>query len=168
MKIWFKIERATLGRDFDVNPGDCMCQCSARWNMCTISAFALGPRKTTENLDKVGEAWHSSKRHKFSSCFSENGLRSHQNDYVINALWGNNRSLFWAPCRTYNTVTWWSVYRKGMDWSLSLIHTLSSSLQHVCLLSLLCLHQSLSGNGFQRHKSLNFRVHVRTGRRLSH
>jgi hypothetical protein len=34
---------------------------------------------------------------------------------------------------------------------LSLIHTLSSSLQHVLsLLSLLCLHQLLSGNGFQQ------------------
>jgi hypothetical protein len=53
--------------------------------------------------------------------------------------------------------------------ALSLLHTLTSTLQHVLnLLSPLCLHQSLSGNGFQRHISLNFRVHVLTGRRLSH
>jgi hypothetical protein len=32
---------------------------------------------------------------------------------------------------------------------------------------LLCLRQSLSGNGFQSRRSLNFRVHVLTGRRLS-
>jgi hypothetical protein len=38
--------------------------------------------------------------------------------------------------------------------TLSLIHALSSSIQHVlCLLILLCLHQSLSGNGFQRRTS---------------
>jgi hypothetical protein len=40
------------------------------------------------------------------------------------------------------------------------MHTLCSSLQHVLsLLSLLCVHQSLPGNGFQRHRSLNFCVH---------
>jgi hypothetical protein len=27
--------------------------CSATWNLGTYSAFALGPRKTTENLDRV-------------------------------------------------------------------------------------------------------------------
>jgi hypothetical protein len=53
--------------------------------------------------------------------------------------------------------------------ALSLIHTLSSSLQHVLsLLSLLCLYRSLSGNGLQRRRFLNFRVHKLTGRRLSH
>jgi hypothetical protein len=37
---------------------------------------------------------------------------------------------------------------------------LCSSLQHVLnLLSLLCLHQSLSGNDFQRRRSLNFHVY---------
>jgi hypothetical protein len=52
---------------------------------------------------------------------------------------------------------------------LSIIHTLSSSLQHVLsLLSLLCLYQSLSGNRFQSRRSLNFRVHVFNDRRLSH
>jgi hypothetical protein len=45
----------------------------------------------------------------------------------------------------------------------------SHSLQHVLsLLSLLCLHQSLSGNGFQRRTSLNFRIHVLTVRRPFH
>jgi hypothetical protein len=33
---------------------------------------------------------------------------------------------------------------------------------------MLCLHRSLSGNGFQRRRSLTYRVHVFTGRRLSH
>jgi hypothetical protein len=43
--------------------------------------------------------------------------------------------------------------------ALSLIHTLCSSLQHVLsLLSLLCLHQALSGSGFQTRISINFRV----------
>jgi hypothetical protein len=28
--------------------------CSATWNLGTNSAFALGPRKITENLDRVG------------------------------------------------------------------------------------------------------------------
>jgi hypothetical protein len=44
--------------------------------------------------------------------------------------------------------------------ALTLIHTLSRSLKHVLsLLCLLYLHQSLSGNGFQYHRSLNFRAH---------
>jgi hypothetical protein len=43
---------------------------------------------------------------------------------------------------------------------LSLIHTFCSSLHYVLsLLSLLRLHKSLSGNGFQLLKFLNFRVH---------
>jgi hypothetical protein len=43
-------------------------------------------------------------------------------------------------------------------------HTHSSSLQHVLsLLSLLCLHQSLSGNGFEGCRSLNFHFHVLRG-----
>jgi hypothetical protein len=29
---------------------------SATWNLGTNSAFALGPRKTTENLDRVGRS----------------------------------------------------------------------------------------------------------------
>jgi hypothetical protein len=29
---------------------------SATWNLCTNSAFALGPRKTTENLDRFGRS----------------------------------------------------------------------------------------------------------------
>jgi hypothetical protein len=28
--------------------------CSEKWDLGTISAFALGSRKTTENLDRVG------------------------------------------------------------------------------------------------------------------
>jgi hypothetical protein len=40
------------------------------------------------------------------------------------------------------------------------IHILSSSVQHVLsVLSLLSPQQSFSGNGFQRRRSLNFRVH---------
>jgi hypothetical protein len=30
--------------------------CSATWNLGTNSAFALGPRKPTENLDRVGRS----------------------------------------------------------------------------------------------------------------
>jgi hypothetical protein len=30
--------------------------CSATWNLGTNSAFALGPRKTTEILDRVGRS----------------------------------------------------------------------------------------------------------------
>jgi hypothetical protein len=46
-----------------------------------------------------------------------------------------------------------------------LIHTLCSSLS---LLSLLCLHQSLSGNGFQCRRSVNFCVHVLADCHLAH
>jgi hypothetical protein len=49
-----------------------------------------------------------------------------------------------------------------------LIHTLVSCQQHVpSIHSLLCLRQSLLGNGFQRCISLSFHVHVLTGRRPS-
>lgn len=42
------------------------------------------------------------------------------------------------------------------NYSVTLIHILSSSLQYVLsFLSLLCLLQSLSGNGFQHCRSLN-------------
>jgi hypothetical protein len=44
-----------LGRNFYINNGRAACEaCSATWNLGTNSAFALGSRKTTENLDRVG------------------------------------------------------------------------------------------------------------------
>jgi hypothetical protein len=52
---------------------------------------------------------------------------------------------------------------------MSLIHTLYNSLQQALrLLSLLYLHRLSPGNGFQRRSFIGFRVHVLTGRRLSH
>jgi hypothetical protein len=48
-----------------------------------------------------------------------------------------------------NWIYWPLTDRNYVTIALSLIHTLYSSLQHV-LLSLLCLHQSLPGNSFQR------------------
>jgi hypothetical protein len=43
---------ATLGRNFDVNIRKAAWEaCSAVWNLGTNSASALGPIKTTENLD---------------------------------------------------------------------------------------------------------------------
>jgi hypothetical protein len=71
--------------------------------------------------------------------------------------------------------------RRGLDWqldllnstylqvtiALSLIHALYNSLQHILsLLSPLCLHQPLSGNGNQRCSLLSFHVHALTGPRL--
>jgi hypothetical protein len=39
------------------NIGRAACEASsATWNLCTNSAFALGSRKTTENLDRVGRS----------------------------------------------------------------------------------------------------------------
>jgi hypothetical protein len=45
-------------------------------------------------------------------------------------------------------------------YAVTVLHVLQKSLSDTLgLLSLLCVHQSLSGNGFQRCRSLNFRVH---------
>jgi hypothetical protein len=39
------------------NIGRAACEaCSATWDLGTNSAFALGPRKPTENLDRVGRS----------------------------------------------------------------------------------------------------------------
>jgi hypothetical protein len=48
--------KGTLRRNFWCYHWEgCTCEaCSATWNLGTNSAFALGPRKTTENLDRVG------------------------------------------------------------------------------------------------------------------
>jgi hypothetical protein len=51
--IW----RATLGRNVYVTIGRAACgACSAAWDLGTNSAFALGPRKSTESLDRVGRS----------------------------------------------------------------------------------------------------------------
>jgi hypothetical protein len=47
-------------------------------------------------------------------------------------------------------------------------HTLRSLQQALCLLSLVYLHRLSPGNGFQRRSFLSFRVHVLTGRQMSH
>jgi hypothetical protein len=46
-----------LGRNFDITNGRAACETrSATWNLVINSAFALGSRKTTENLDRVGQS----------------------------------------------------------------------------------------------------------------
>jgi hypothetical protein len=46
--------RPTLGRNFNVTIGRAAWEaCSATWNLGTSSALVLGPRKTTENLERV-------------------------------------------------------------------------------------------------------------------
>jgi hypothetical protein len=53
--IWINIGKATLGRNFNVTTGRVAWDMrGATWNFGTNSAFVLGPRKTTENLDRVG------------------------------------------------------------------------------------------------------------------
>jgi hypothetical protein len=48
--------RATSGRNCDVTVWRAACEaCSATCNLGTNSAFALGPRKPTENLDRFWE-----------------------------------------------------------------------------------------------------------------
>jgi hypothetical protein len=45
------------GEIFNVNLGMAAWEaCSAMWNLGTNSEFALGPRKTTQNLDRVGRS----------------------------------------------------------------------------------------------------------------
>jgi hypothetical protein len=56
-EIWSNIWRTTLGRNFYFTTGRAACEArSATWNLGTKSASALGPRKTTENLDRVGRS----------------------------------------------------------------------------------------------------------------
>jgi hypothetical protein len=56
-EIWILIWGAVLGRNFDVNIGRAAWEaCSATWNLGTNTTFALGPRKTTENLDRFGRS----------------------------------------------------------------------------------------------------------------
>jgi hypothetical protein len=46
-----------FGLNFDVTNGRAACEASsATWNLGTNSVFALGSRKTTENLDRVGRS----------------------------------------------------------------------------------------------------------------
>jgi hypothetical protein len=45
------------GEIFNVTILRAACEaCSATWNLGTNSTFALEPRKTTENLDRVGRS----------------------------------------------------------------------------------------------------------------
>jgi hypothetical protein len=53
-EILTNIGRAILGRKFDVTNGRAAYEASSKtWNLGTNSAFVLGLRKTTENLDRV-------------------------------------------------------------------------------------------------------------------
>jgi hypothetical protein len=46
-----------LGRNFDMTNGRAACEAySATWNLGTNSAFALGSRKITRNLVRVGRS----------------------------------------------------------------------------------------------------------------
>jgi hypothetical protein len=66
---------------------------------------------------------------------------------------------FIALLQTVNTINYSAIANS---------HTYYNSLQHtLSLLSLLCLHQSLLGNGSQRRRFLSFRFHVLTDWRLS-
>jgi hypothetical protein len=53
--------RAALERNFDVTIRRAACEASSStWNLGTNSVFAPGPRKTKENLDRVGRAQEKS------------------------------------------------------------------------------------------------------------
>jgi hypothetical protein len=57
VQYWFKIRRTSLRRNFNVTIRRAAYEaCLATWNLGTNSAFDLGPRKTTENLDRVGSS----------------------------------------------------------------------------------------------------------------
>jgi hypothetical protein len=46
-----------VGENFEFTIGRAACEAyRATWNLGTNSAFALGPRKSTENLDRVGRS----------------------------------------------------------------------------------------------------------------
>jgi hypothetical protein len=57
VKFGSNIWRSTLSRNFDVTIGRAMREaCNVTWNMATNLVFALGRKKTTENLDRVGRS----------------------------------------------------------------------------------------------------------------
>jgi hypothetical protein len=52
--LYFFIDKVTLRRRCHVTIGWAACEaCSAAWNLATNSAFAVGRRKMTSNLDPV-------------------------------------------------------------------------------------------------------------------
>jgi hypothetical protein len=54
-KIWSNFGRSTLVRNSGVTIGWTACEASSEtWNLATNLVFALGLRKTTETLDRVG------------------------------------------------------------------------------------------------------------------
>jgi hypothetical protein len=55
--ILTNIGRAILEQNFDITDGRAACEtCSETWNLSINSAFALGSKKTTENLYRVGRS----------------------------------------------------------------------------------------------------------------
>jgi hypothetical protein len=72
--------------------------CSATWNLGSNSAFSLGLRKTTENLNRVGrwenytESVNTLCGH-FSPYLTGNTLRLHYRAQPVDAVWRNSRCL---------------------------------------------------------------------------
>jgi hypothetical protein len=121
-----------------------------------------------------------------ASIFSMAAIRYYIICSIFVLWWYNDQDPMQFPIQPLLTLifTCMSDYRRGLDWwldlvttyrsklqltiALSLIHTLYNSLEHaLSVLSLLCLHQSLSGNSFQHRCYLRFCVHAITGRWLS-
>jgi hypothetical protein len=51
----YDVGRAAIERNVNVNIGRAVyVACSAKWNLGTNSAFALGSRRTMEVLDRIG------------------------------------------------------------------------------------------------------------------
>jgi hypothetical protein len=77
---------------------------------------------------------------------------------IIRGIWIDNW-IYWS----------FKDHKLQVTIALSLIHAIYNSLHHaLILLILLYFHRLSPGNGFQRRSFLSFRVHVLTGRWLSH
>jgi hypothetical protein len=89
------VGRATLLRNFDVTLERDACETSsAKWNLGTNSAFALGRRKSMEKLDRV-------RPRSLTEVYFKNSVRTSQETHYVSATKPNRLMLFRETVAVY-------------------------------------------------------------------